>query len=400
MPGHEWKRGAAAIVGVADVVLPHRRARGHGPGLEAEVIAEALDDAGLTIADVDGVASCTGGLVCRRVELAEYLGIQPRWTDSTQTGGSSFEIHVEHAAAAIALGLCEVAVVVYAGTPRSTCQAGRRASRGRRPADAAARRGSVAPRLEWETALRHAHADGRLRPGRQPAHGPVRHDAEQLAQIAVAPGEWAAINPRARSATRSPSTTSSPRRCRRRPLHKLDCCLVTDGAGAVVSTSAERARDLRKPPGLRARRRPPHPTDDQPDARPDRHRRGRSRARGPSSRPASRPADVDVARALRLVHHHGAAGLEDLGFCPKGEGGAFVADGALGPGGRLPPTPPAAACPTPIPACSACSCWWRRSASCAAARRPPGAGAEVALAHGIGGVLSATSTVILGREDA
>src|SRR4051795_4267386 len=118
MPSHPL-RGAAAIVGVADEVSPTGMIEGSIRSLEARMIRAALDDAGLTIGDVDGVFTNMGSGWAPSMELAEYLGIQARWTDSTQTGGSSFEILVQHASAAIALGLCEVAVVVYAATPRS-----------------------------------------------------------------------------------------------------------------------------------------------------------------------------------------------------------------------------------------------------------------------------------------
>src|SRR5215212_11326094 len=107
-------RGAAAIVGVADAVSPTGTLDGSVRALESRVIREALDDAGLALADVDGIAvAATGGGAHPSMELAQHLGIAPRWTESTTTGGSSFEVHVEHAAAAIALGLCDVAVSVY-----------------------------------------------------------------------------------------------------------------------------------------------------------------------------------------------------------------------------------------------------------------------------------------------
>src|SRR3954452_9688260 len=104
-------RGAAAIVGVSDAVSPTGMIDGSARALEAQVIREALEDAGLSIRDVDGIAvSTASGSFSPSMELAQPLGVTPRWTDSTTTGGSSFEIHVEHAAAAIALGLCDVAV--------------------------------------------------------------------------------------------------------------------------------------------------------------------------------------------------------------------------------------------------------------------------------------------------
>jgi acetyl-CoA acetyltransferase len=106
-------RGAAAIVGVTDAVSPTGVLDLHGRALEADMVRRALDDAGLTLADVDGVCHTASSMA-----FAEYLGIHPSYTDSTMTGGSSFEVHVEHAAAAIAAGLCDVVIGVYASMPR------------------------------------------------------------------------------------------------------------------------------------------------------------------------------------------------------------------------------------------------------------------------------------------
>jgi len=121
----ESLRGRAAIVGVADAVSPTGELEGTTRTLEVRMISEALDDAGLTIADVDAVFSNSSAGWAPSLDLAEYLGISPRWTDSTNTGGSSFEIHVEHAAAAIALGRCgghrlrrHTAIIVQTGHGR------------------------------------------------------------------------------------------------------------------------------------------------------------------------------------------------------------------------------------------------------------------------------------------
>src|SRR6202050_5260649 len=118
-------RGAAAIVGVADDVSPTGELDRTGRELEVAMVLDALDDAGLTLADVDG-----GCHPQSAVAFAEYLGIHPGFTESTMTGGSSYEVHVEHAAAAIASGVCDVVVSVYASTPRSD-RTPRRSRRGR-----------------------------------------------------------------------------------------------------------------------------------------------------------------------------------------------------------------------------------------------------------------------------
>ena len=118
-------RGKAAIVGVADAVSPTGELDLHGRALEAAMVKEALDDAGLTLADVDGVCHAQSSM-----GFAEYLGIHPRFTESTNTGGSAFEVHAEHAAAAIAAGLCDVVVSVYAATPRGDRTRKRQSQRG------------------------------------------------------------------------------------------------------------------------------------------------------------------------------------------------------------------------------------------------------------------------------
>ena len=184
-------RGAAAIVGVADDASPTGQLDIGGRQLEAVMIEQALADAGLTIADVDGVCH-TGS----SVGLAEYLGVHPRFTDSTNTGGSSFEVYVEHAAAAIAAGIADVIVSVYASTPRGDrARGGGMGGPGRRPPPFG---GGPNPQAEWEI------PSGIRMPMGAYALAATRHMAlygttpEQLAQIAVSTREWASMNPKAR----------------------------------------------------------------------------------------------------------------------------------------------------------------------------------------------------------
>lgn len=390
-------RGAAAIVGVADAVSPDGQLDGSLRELEAGVIREALDSAGLTLADVDGLATCTGGLMMPSVELAEYLGISPTWTDSTQTGGSSFEVHVEHAAAAIASGACDVVVVVYAQTPKSTFKRGGARFLGGAPS--AGGDLDAAPRVEWEIPY------GIQLPIGAYALAASRHMAvygttsEQLAQIAVSTRQWATRNPRA--SLRDPITIddvlASP--VSASPLHKLDCCLVTDGAGAIVLTSAERARDLRQRPAyvLGAGTAHSHSMISQmPDLTVTAGRESGAKA---FAMAGVRPDDVDVAELYDSFTITVLLALEDLGFCPKGEGGPFVADGRLGPGGSLPAQTSGGGLAYTHPG------MFGMFLLVEAARQIQGSSGdrqvpdvEVALAHGTGGVLSATSTIILGTE--
>jgi acetyl-CoA acetyltransferase len=379
-------RGAAAIVGVADAVSPTGELEQHGRALEAAMVREALADAGLDIGDVDGV--CHAG---HSVAFAEYLGIHPRFTDSTGTGGSSFEVHVEHAAAAIAAGVCEVVVGVYAATPRGDRRRGR--SPMMRPGD------GFEAMFEWETPY------GMRMPMGPYALAASRHMAEfgttseQLAQIAVSTREWATKNPRARH--QEPITVedvlASPMESS--PLHRLDCCLVTDGAGAFVMTSAQRAATLAKPPVyvLGAATCHDHSMISQmPDL---------TTTPGAVSGPAAfamagvKPDEVDVLMGYDSFTITALLHLEDLGFCPKGEGGPFAADGKLGPGGSLPMNTNGGGLSYTHPG------MYGMFLIVEAARQLRGEcdarqvdGAQIAVAHGSGMVLSCMSTLVLGTE--
>lgn len=385
-------RGAAAIVGVADAAAPSGMLEGTVPQLEARMIREALDDAGLSLTDVDGVCANNGLGWAPSLELAERIGITPRWTDSTQTGGSSFEIHVQHAAAAIALGLAEVVVVVYAATPRSDFKAGTGGWGSRQTAGAT-------PQGEWErphglrmpmgayalAASRHLHDFGTT--------------SEQLAEIAVQTRQWATMNPRAR--LQDPITIddvlASPMEAS--PLHKLDCCLVTDGAGALVLTSADRARSLAQAPAFVLGAGTAH-THAMISQMPDLTETGGVVSGREAFRTAGlTPADVDVVELYDSFTITVLLSLEDLGFCAKGEGGPFVADGPLGPGGALPANTNGGGLAYTHPGQYGMFLLVeavRQLRGRCGARQVPGA--EVALAHGSGGVLSALSTVILGTK--
>ncbi|HUC06103.1 MAG TPA: acetyl-CoA acetyltransferase [Acidimicrobiales bacterium] len=379
-------RGAAALVGVADDVSPTGELERTGRELEVAMVMAALDDAGLTLADVDGVCHAESSMA-----LAEYLGIHPNFTDSTLTGGSSYEVHLEHAAAAIASGVCDVVISVYASTPRSDRKKKRPAQR-RMPA-------GPNPMAEWEwpyalrmpmgpyalAASRHMHEFGTT--------------PEQLAQIAVSTRAWAERNPRARYQTpltiddvlASPMQTS--------PLHLLDCCLVTDGAGAFVMTSAERARSLRKAPiyVLGAATAHDHMMISQmPDL---------TTTPGAVCGPRAfamagvKPSEVDVLMGYDSFTITALLHLEDLGFCAKGEGGAFAEDGKLGPGGSLPMNTNGGGLSYTHPGMYGMFLIVeavRQLRGESEGRQVPSA--SVAVAHGSGMVLSCMSTAVLGTE--
>jgi acetyl-CoA acetyltransferase len=381
-------RGRAAIVGVADAVSPTGELDAHGRALEARVIGEALAEAGLTLADVDGV--CHGQ---SSVGLAEYLGIHPRFTESTNTGGSSYEIHVEHAAAAIAAGLCEVVIGVYASTPRGDRRHGRSREFQRPP--------GPNPMVEWELPY------GMRMPMGPYALAASRHMAEfgttseQLAAIAVSTRAWAALNPRARY--RDPITVedvlASPMQSS--PLHLLDCCLVTDGAGAFVMTSADRARALARPPVyvLGAATCHDHSMISQmPDLTVT---PGVVSGANAFRQAGVKPSDVDVLMGYDSFTITALLHVEDLGFCAKGEGGPFVEDGRTGPGGVLPMNTNGGGLSYTHPG------QYGMFLIVEAVRQLRGdagprqvRGAEIAVAHGSGMVLSVMSTLVLGTEGA
>lgn len=391
-------RGKAAIVGVTDAVSPTGELELSGRALEAKVVKDALDDAGLTLADIDGICHAGGAL-----EFAEFLGISPRFTDSSVTGGSVFEVYLEHAASAIAAGVAECILVVFAQTPRASRTLAQR--RGRVGAGTPFRRGSLfgAPdaMAEWEAPY------GLQGPIGSYALAASRHMAqygttpEQLAAIAVRTRDWACLNPRAKS--RTPLTVEEVLASEMvaSPLHKLDCCLVTDGAGAFIVTTAERAAHLAKPPVyvLGAATAHTHRMISQmPDL---------TVTPGAICGPRAfemagiSPADVDVLMGYdsftitQLLH------FEDLGFCEKGEGGPFVESTDIGPGGSLPTNTNGGGLSYTHPGMYGMflvvEAVRQLRGECEARQVP---GAEIAVAHGSGMVLSCMSTAVLGTEAA
>ncbi len=382
-------RGAAAIVGAVDAVSSTGALDRTVEQLEVDMIRGALADAGLSIHDVDCVMSTNGMMAS--LDLAERLGVRGRFTDSTMTGGSSFEVHVEHAAAAIAAGLCEVAVIVYAATPRS----------GKNPfASGGPPMAKDSALFQWDlpyglglpaasyslAARRHMHDYGTT--------------SEHLAQIAVSFREWAAKNPNAYHQT--PMTIddvlASPMVAE--PLHKLDCCLVTDGAGALVVTSAERAKDLRAAPVYVLGAGTAHTHGMSLSQMGDVTTTGAA-VSGPQAMAMAQidHSDIDVVELYDSFTITALMTLEDLGFCAKGEGGDFVSDGRLGPGGALPTNTNGGGLSYTHPG------MYGMFVLVEAVRQLRGeggdrqvTGAQVAIANGCGGVLSCTSTIVLGTD--
>jgi len=384
-------RRRAVIAGVATSDYPHLPDFSEH-AVHAQAAERALADAGLNWADVDGLAT-TGFFPMYATGVAEYLGLHPTYYDETNAGGASFEVLVEHAADAIEAGVAEVVLVTYGSVQLS--QMGRRLGTGGGGGGGAMAPGPAIYDALWGNTLvgnyalaarRHMHEYGTT--------------AEQLASVAVTMRRHAADNPMAQY--RDPITVDDVLSSRlvADPLHKLDCCVISDGGAACVVTSAERAADLASTPvyvlgGA-------HATS---------HHLNLSAAADLTVSPAAQSGplaferagitadDVDVAQLYDSFTITVVLTVEDLGFCAKGEGGPFVEEGGLAVGGKLPTN-------TDGGGLSACHPGMRgmfliveavrQLRGHAGANQVPDA--SIAVAHGTGGMLSTGATLVLGRE--
>ncbi|MFA7666753.1 MAG: thiolase [Burkholderiaceae bacterium] len=317
-------RGRTAIAGVGQAGFPD--ATGF---TEMEILTQAAlaacADAGIGLAEVDGLATCSVTSGMWPMAVAESLGIRPRFLDGTMIGGSSFIAHLLPSMLALDAGLCETVLVCYGSTQRSAT--------GGRAAIAAARK-AMDPQ-PWE------HPYGPATPAPSYALAAARHmhqygtTREQLAEVAVAARQWAQLNPEAFA--RDPLTIADVLGARMvaDPLTVRDCCLVTDGAGAFILTRAERARGLARPPVYvlgNATATWHRQISSLADLTVTAASESGSRA---FEMAGIRAGDADVVALYDAFTINTILFLEDLGFCPKGEGGRFVADGAIAPGGRL-----------------------------------------------------------------
>jgi acetyl-CoA acetyltransferase len=315
--------GGVAIVGAAETdeigVLPHTSMI----ELHAQAARAALRDAGLTAADVDGVA--TAGPFA--MEVSHHLGVTPRWLDGTSVGGCSFLLHVRHAAAAIAAGAANTVLITHGESGRS--QMGM--PPWVRSLSSAAGQfespyGAIAPYSAFTVpALRFLHDRGM--------------GSDDLAEVVVAQREWAAKNPRAfrRSIVTVDDVLNSPMIAY--PFTRDMCCVVTDGGGALVLTSRERAADL--PAGERAVYLLGSGESAEAPLVSQMEEVGSFRAFRRSSAEAFATAgvshsDIDHLMCYDAFAHLPLYMLEDLGFVGRGDSGAFIAEGHTRPSGRLP----------------------------------------------------------------
>jgi acetyl-CoA acetyltransferase len=377
------KRGDIAIVGAAETtklgVIPDMSQI----QLHADAALNAMEDAGRKPADIDGVATA----VETPQQIAHYLGITPSWVDGTSVGGCSFMIHVRHAAAAIASGLCRTVLITHGESGRSRVGV---PSRSVPPSSLAGQFeqpfGPMGPPSLFPIpVLRYMKTYG------------VTH--EQLAMVSVVQCEWAAKNPRA--TFRAPITVDDVVNSRMiaYPLRLLQCCLVTDGGGALILTAAERASDFPQKPvyvlgtGESVETPMVSQMEDFTSSR-------AFRVAGPTAFRAAgiTHADVDHLMIYDAFAHLPLYGLEDLGFVPRGEAGRFIEARNTAPGGKLPLNTNGGGLSymhSGMYSMYALQESVRQMRGIAPAQIE---GAKISVCHGVGGMFAASGTVVFGNQ--
>ena len=317
-------KGKAYIAGVFE--HPTREARDKSVmQLHAEVAKGALEDAGLSMRDVDGYFCAGDAPGLGAINMVDYMGLRVRHVDSTETGGSSYVVHVGHAAEAIAMGKCNVALITLAGRPKAEGMATGTAPRVfGNTADMPFEfpYGPVTTNMYGMAAMRHMYEYGTT--------------SEQLAWIRVAFSHHAQHNPNAvmRDVVTVEDVVNSPMIAD--PLHRLDCCVISDGGGAIIVTRPEIAKSLKRPlvKVMGAGESP----KGQMGGKVDLTYTGAVWS-GPAAfaEAGVKPSDIQYASIYDSFTITVLMQLEDLGFCEKGQGGKFVADGNLISGvGKLP----------------------------------------------------------------
>ncbi|MFM7415459.1 MAG: thiolase C-terminal domain-containing protein [Alphaproteobacteria bacterium] len=352
--------------------------------LHADAALNAMADAGLKPGDIDGVA-CVGPMMPQ--QIAHYLGITPKWVDGTGVGGCSFMLHVRHAAAAIHAGYCKTVLITHGESGKS------RVNGTPRPAEPQSLNGQFEapfgpmgpPTLFPIPVLRYMKTYG------------VTH--EQMAQVAVVQREWAAKNPRA--AFKDPITIDDVLNSKMiaYPFRLLQCCLVTDGGGALILTSSDRAKDFPTKPcyilgtGESVETTMVIQMQDFTSSR-------AFRVAGPEAfRMAGiKHSDVDHLMIYDAFAHLPMYGLEDLGFVKRGEAKDFIWERNTAPGGKLPINTNGGGLSythTGMYGMFALQESVRQVRGTAPAQVP---NVKISVAHGVGGMFSASGTVVLSNQ--
>jgi acetyl-CoA acetyltransferase len=377
------KRSRAAVVGAAETtqlgVIPNMSQ----VQLHADAALNAVRDAGISISDIDGIATAGES----PESLAHYLGITPTWIDATGVGGCSFLMHVRHATAAIEAGLCRTVLITHGESGRSGIAAAGFPIpiRGSLLQQFETPYGTTGPATMFTVpVLRYLKKHG------------LGEDA--LADVAVVQREWAAKNPRA--TFKNPISVDDVMNSRMisYPFRLLMCCLVTDGGGALVLKSAERAKDFRRPVyilGTGESVETPMVSQMEDFTT--------SRAFRVSGREAFKSADITHSDVDHLMIYDAFAhlplyGLEDLGFCKPGEAAAFIRERNTAPGGKLPMNTNGGGLSymhSGMYGMYALQESVRQVRGIAAAQVPD---VKISVAHGVGGMFAASSTIVFSKD--
>jgi len=375
-----FPRGKVSVVGAATF------GQGRAPGFQSSDLAaiaarDALAQAGLTPADVDGLFFCHPTDTFGGLSFAQYLGIHPTITDNNRVGGAAFQAYVEQAAFLIDAGIINVALIAF-GNNQATATG--KMSSTVLPMTYEAPYKPINPVSSYAlAAARHMHEFGTTQ--------------EHLGAVALAARGWAQLNPEAFRRDPLDMDTYMASRTVSSPLKVLDCCLVTDGGAAIVLTRSDRARDLVARPVVvlgaassTSHREIAWMQDLTTTAAKDSGARAYAAA-GLTAR------DIDVVQIYDAFTINTILFLEDLGFCPKGEGGRFVENGRIAPGGSLPVNTNGGGLSCCHPGMyglfTLVEAIRQLRGECGERQVP---GASLAVAHGNGGVLSSQATVILG----
>lgn len=377
------KRCGSAIVGAAETTELGRIPELSVIGLHADAALNALADAGLKPSDIDGVATAGESPTA----VAHYLGITPTWIDGTSVGGCSFMLHVRHGAAAIEAGLCSTVLITHGESGKSRIgAAGYNRSAASLAGQFEAPYGPMgAPTMFTLPVLRYMKDTGL--------------SIEKLANVAVVQRAWANKNPRA--SFRDPISIDDvlDSKMIAYPFRLLMCCLVTDGGGALILTSADRATEFSTPPVfiLGTGESAETPMISQMEDL------TRSKAFRESGKKAFETAgishgDVDHLMIYDAFAHLPIYGLEDLGFVGRGEAGDFIWEGHTGEGGSLPTNTNGGGLSymhSGMYGMYALQESVRQLRGTAAAQVPD---AQVSLCHGVGGMFATAGTIILTNQ--
>ena len=383
-------RGKVAIVGAADTevgVLPGRTPM----ELCVDAALAALEDAGLEKSAVDGLVTCNAmaqPMLYHAEAMAEYLQIFPRYCISVGAGGGTTFSILHHAASAIVTGMADTVVIAMADSMRSGLT---------RDQAMLAQSSTGHPQFEQPYGPTVPAYYALIAQAHMATYGTT---SEQFAGIAVGARAWANLNPAAQMQERISVEDVLSSRLIADPLHLLDCSLVSDGGSAIIMTSAERARDFPHRPVYLLGAGEGHSHEHISQARDLTTSAARESGAAAYAMAGLGPADMDIAQLYDCFTPTVLVELEDLGFCAKGEGGSFVDSGAIMPGGSLPVNTHGGLLSHSHPGNPGSmfalteSVWQLRGD----AGKRQVAGAETALVHAQGGIMSSHTTLILGQE--